>query len=511
MIVKEYYLDDSRHPEFDVVDSEVHSRISGKGFVPPAIIKECSLGGGVLHPRWHSGQSNPLSKFHSQDSTSSPERAVNAGTAQRDGEATEPRNASKLRPKIRPKRLSVLTGTNVNLEYAKSVNDLLKAAYDAIEVHRAVARRHRQPRHRDMSSSNILMYPATSDCDERFRCVPFQPRKEQVLTEEPLPNNKRWNSGVLVVDLDYLARPDITEDTLETLEKMQYRMSTSTSHIARAMIVSAEMPASLHCLRYKRMPALSAKARSLYVKAHGEERYIQYCDDLDGNTRHGGTITLAAIDSDVDDLIKLANNTVFCHRLRYDAESVFWVLYSILLRVLPTRAVETASTASMLKNNWQYFMSHTIPVVDNAVEYRDNRILLFTGGKQAFKSAFLPKMQDVADLLYEMAKHVLPLYALMAKPPPHEDHLHEALQRLILEYLVAHEDDPIPLTPGVLRTTAEDDARKGGTYGSESNTGTQPNIKKCTLDESQGTHWQFSRKSGGLTLTRHRDDDPLTL
>ena len=42
------------------------------------------------------------------------------------------------------------------------------------------------------------------------------------------PNNKRWNSGVLVVDLDYLARPDITEDTLETLEKMQYRMVSLT-------------------------------------------------------------------------------------------------------------------------------------------------------------------------------------------------------------------------------------------------------------------------------------------
>ena len=135
MIVKEYYRDDSRRPEFHVVDSEseAHSRIYCEGFVPPAIIKECSLGGGCLHPGWYSGQSNPLSKFHSQDSTSKPERAVNAGTAQRDGEATEPRNASKLRPKIRPKRLSVLTGKNVNLEYAKSVNDLLKAAYDDIE------------------------------------------------------------------------------------------------------------------------------------------------------------------------------------------------------------------------------------------------------------------------------------------------------------------------------------------------------------------------------------------
>ena len=126
----------------------------------------------------------------------------------------------------------------------------------------------------------------------------------------------------------------------------------------------------------------------------------------------------------------------------------------------------------MLWKNWKAFKSHTIPDVDDTDGYYDGRVLLFGNGKQEVRSAFLSKMQDVADLLYEMAKHVLPSYALMSKPPPHEDHLHEALQRLILEYLVAHKDNPIPLTPGVLRKTPvgapQEDGLEVGTYGDKS-------------------------------------------
>ncbi|KAI0772827.1 hypothetical protein BD413DRAFT_35061 [Trametes elegans] len=50
----------------------------------------------------------------------------------------------------------------------------------------------------------------------------------------------------------------------------------------------------------------------------------------------------------------------------------------------------------------------------------------------------------------------------MDQPPRFDDHLHEAVQRLILNYLVEHEDDPIPLTPGVLRMTALEDGTWSG-------------------------------------------------
>ena len=56
-------------------------------------------------------------------------------------------------------------------------------------------------------------------------------------------------------------------------------------------------------------------------------------------------------------------------------------------------------------------------------------------------------------MLFEIAEHVHPTYPLMETPPPHPDHLHEAMQRIILNYLVAHRDNDIPLDPDNLRRT----------------------------------------------------------
>ncbi|KAI0657469.1 hypothetical protein C8Q70DRAFT_889273, partial [Cubamyces menziesii] len=423
-------------------------RVRREGY-PPVIIKEYFLGSGRRFE-----ESDLLAQIHARGFVPGVVRAVTAETVQSDGDAIVFRNASTS--ETRTKRRIVMVDAGVDLEYAKSVNDLLKVAYDALEIHRAVAR-HRRVLHRDMSLFNILMYPTSCECDEGEWCDFLPPLIDEVLTGERLPDDKRKPSA-LVIDFDHSAELDVTENTVEVFEELQFRTGTPM-YIARAVVVLAELPSSAFAVEFEKMPALSAKARALYIKAHGEERYTQYCDDPNGNTYHGGTRPHV---SAVDALIELANKTVFYHRWRYDAESVFWTLYSVLLRVLPLNAVDTAKTASRLKKNWTDFKSHTIPDVDDTEGYNDNRMRLFTGGKLVFKSAFLPKMQDVADLLYEMGKHVLPSYALMSKPPPHEDHLHEALQRLILEYLVTHEDDPIPLTPGVLRAAAAEAVEKDG-------------------------------------------------
>ena len=44
-------------------------------------------------------------------------------------------------------------------------------------------------------------------------------------------------------------------------------------------------------------------------------------------------------------------------------------------------------------------------------------------------------MGKVGTLLCNLAQQVAPSYPLMDKPPPRADHLHEAMQRLILNYL----------------------------------------------------------------------------
>ncbi|KAI0772821.1 hypothetical protein BD413DRAFT_612308 [Trametes elegans] len=71
-------------------------------------------------------------------------------------------------------------------------------------------------------------------------------------------------------------------------------------------------------------------------------------------------------------------------------------------------------------------------------------------------------MHDVATLIGNIAQHVEPSYPIIQKLPPRDGHLHEAMQRLISDYLVQHKEDPIPLTPGVVRAIGRKPLHDGG-------------------------------------------------
>ncbi|OSC96926.1 hypothetical protein PYCCODRAFT_1428812 [Trametes coccinea BRFM310] len=148
-------------------------------------------------------------------------------------------------------------------------------------------------------------------------------------------------------------------------------------------------------------PELPSNAHDLYINLHGERRYAKYRDRP--GTIHGGVPPL-----ETDEEIEArARELPFSHRWEYDAESVFWTMYSALLQ----------SAAQVTPR-------------------------------------LLPAMAGVAPLLASLATHVFPSYTVMTPPPPHDDHLHEAMQRLILQYLVDNLDTPIPLLPGRLRPVA---------------------------------------------------------
>ncbi|KAI0657487.1 hypothetical protein C8Q70DRAFT_1055661 [Cubamyces menziesii] len=254
------------------------------------------------------------------------------------------------------------------------------------------------------------------------------------------PDGKR-KRRTLVIDFDHSVELDVTENSVEIPEELQFRTGTPM-YVARAVVASAKQTDSIFSLYFKRMPTLSAKAKALYMKAHGEQCYAQRCNDPEGNAYHGGVRPLV---SDPQDLAGANKKTLFHHRWRHDAESVFWMFFSVLLRVLPAGATETEGTSDRISSR---------------------------------TPDTLREMQAVAKLLFNMARHVLPSYALMSsQPPPHNDHLHEALQSLILEYLVTHQGGAIPLTPGILRATTaeavEKDGREVDTYGDESKTDTQ--------------------------------------
>ncbi len=190
------------------------------------------------------------------------------------------------------------------------------------------------------------------------------------------------------------------------------------------------------------MPTLESAALDLYVKAHGRERYERYNDK--DETFHGGQLPKDPYE------IKCP---AFRHRPEHDVESVFWALFTALLRAQPKGAPLEQWASSAVDNAWNILRQHTIPENTEAAE-AENRHRILQWIPREWQSLFSPVMRDIAVLMHKITQQVACEYALWdGQNAMHIDHLHEAVQRLILQYLVDHRDQPIPLDPEHPRPT----------------------------------------------------------
>ncbi|KAJ8482080.1 hypothetical protein ONZ51_g5593 [Trametes cubensis] len=323
------------------------------------------------------------------------------------------------------------------------------AAYGILETHRQIAatgKCHNHPM--EINPFTILIPSSSLSCAGAARSrYPWSSLQEG-------HHDARGPRGIFV-DFDCSPTPEIPG-----FEDFQALRSTWVAPMctARATAMRFEAPTSTS-IHFRKMPTLSDKAKSAYVRLHGEDRYLRYCDGPNRDTYHGGVHPPIARPGD---LRARVDSQQFRNRLWYDAESMFWALYATLLRVVPLEgAIETKESAKCLRYDWGVLEEYTIPL---PLIRRDCREQLVSEGDYVFSAAFLPGMVGVADLLYAMAGQVVPCYALMDQPPLLEDHLHEAMQRLILDYLVENQETPIPLKPGSFRRPAvptrvdEDDA-----------------------------------------------------
>ncbi|KAI0325366.1 hypothetical protein GY45DRAFT_252300 [Cubamyces sp. BRFM 1775] len=317
------------------------------------------------------------------------------------------------------------------LSHARSVNELLMAAYDALEAHRQIATVGKYP------GSTIAFAPPTILVSSSSPSCAGTMRAQYLWTS--LEENCRDNKGPHGVFVDFDRSSKLEIPGFGDYEALRSRWTTPM-YSARASAIRREIPTPTN-LRFKKMPVLSEKAKSVYVKLHGEARYLRYCDEPAHDTYHGG---VAPSFNRPGDLMPRANALPYRHHLWYDAESVFWALYATFLRVVPQGAVETKMSEHCVRCDWDILASYTLPPLGSL---RDSREQLVGSGDLIFTAAFLPEVQGVAELLHTMAEQVVPCYAHMARSPPFEDHLHEAMQRLILDYLIGHEDSSIPLKP----------------------------------------------------------------
>ncbi|KAI0719842.1 hypothetical protein C8T65DRAFT_802417 [Cerioporus squamosus] len=319
------------------------------------------------------------------------------------------------------------------LRAAKSVNDLLKACYDILEVHRTVYRE-RSVLHRDMSMYNILMYPRCPKVKGRrvFKHTP--PFIKDVLGGSLRPLEDR-TAECLMIDEDNAAMLDARP--LEEDRDLADRTGTPM-YIARSVCSGKPQEYGMSLMGFP-MPTLTGEARDLYVKVHGQNRYDEYTEK-NPSTRHGGIPPHTLPDP----------IPPFVHRPCHDAESIYWTIFAALLRAQPDSGAREKWATPMVAQSWQKLHDHVIP--DDPNNYHDDRESFLVMARSSLERHFHPEMRQVAHLLHAIGQQVAPEYEFW-KPRPPEEHLHEAMQRLILQYLVDHRNKDIPLDPENLRPT----------------------------------------------------------
>ncbi|KAI0077853.1 hypothetical protein K474DRAFT_1042531 [Panus rudis PR-1116 ss-1] len=212
--------------------------------------------------------------------------------------------------------------------------------------------------------------------------------------------------------------------------------------------------------QYVRMPELSGSAYALYCLAYRVDDYEKY-NDKDG-TFHGSRMP-ASTNSDHSETVrptsraellallqrpqrpqpvstappKLAPSKPFCHRMDHDAESMYWVLFRCLLLARPLGAPDEEDT-NLNTTAWQDFSRHTI----SRSKGNDSRVGFMDWSEGQFQEALHPKLPDlVGKLLLDLTSQVRPEYGYLDPPPPQE-HLHEAMRRLLLDAIVQIHDNP---------------------------------------------------------------------
>ncbi|TFK81815.1 hypothetical protein K466DRAFT_655990 [Polyporus arcularius HHB13444] len=219
----------------------------------------------------------------------------------------------------------------------------------------------------------------------------------------------------------------------------QHRASGLLLDPDRELNIGADYIDEPNILEGRPMPALTGEAKLLYIQAYGQERYDQFAEKS-SFTCHG-----AIPPSDLPDPLP-----VFVHRPCHDAESIFWTMFAAILHAQPASGTREPWASKRVAELWKKLHEHEIP--DNPADYDDHREDIFHTLALPWARYFHPDLRDVAQLLYDIRCQVAPEYEYWTPRPP-DDHLHEALQRLILQYLVEHRDKDIALDPDHLRPT----------------------------------------------------------
>jgi hypothetical protein len=169
---------------------------------------------------------------------------------------------------------------------------------------------------------------------------------------------------------------------------------------------------------------LQGKAKDLYFGTYSERLYNSF-SDAPGKF-HGGT--------NLDEATEC-----FLHQPRHDVESVFWTIVSSVVRFILKNAPPEPTTNAQLAVAIDHLDSHVI-----MSDKPDSWTGMVDWETESFRTALHPGLALLAPMLSAMCAQIRLEYSYIS-PPPWKEHLHEAMQRLLLQWIVDMESNPIPL------------------------------------------------------------------
>ncbi|EJD32806.1 hypothetical protein AURDEDRAFT_178097 [Auricularia subglabra TFB-10046 SS5] len=320
-----------------------------------------------------------------------------------------------------------------------TVKECLKVMYDALEVSRHAHEEHGVT-HRDLNPFNILRRvdapPLPEPAGTKHRPVYI----ERLLSyEDPVPSMPTC----VLLDFDNAFWADKSTRAWRTATPGFIARTLSLRRLSGAQRVDVLPP----------IEALTGNAKDAYTRFHGEERYqlasgfhanavIADEEDppnigavprtsvmgADEENPFNSAVVPRPSDQGSDDEADPLHGAVIPHSPRHDAESGYWVLAWSLTTALPRGAlIEDDDTAEMSRLI-VHFDAHRVG------EYtaNDERNAFFLLDAVAWGLVLHQGFRSIAPFMRKLSKVVSPEYGWVTSPlDPY--HLHEAMQRLILE------------------------------------------------------------------------------
>ena len=196
------------------------------------------------------------------------------------------------------------------------------------------------------------------------------------------------------------------------------------------------------------MPELTGDALDRYNAVHGPARYEKYPPETIGGTKQHGFTPPSLIDH-----TEFQSDIQYVHRPEHDVESIFWTMLYVLLLVKPKDSEPAKYASPAFGRIWGPLSSPSINSPDSGED--DCRNVIFERHISTWMDAFDGSMRDVGKMLCRIAGQIKTEWALWEGSANAPDHLHEAVQRIILQYLVDHWDDDVVLLPDQMRPTKE--------------------------------------------------------